>query len=173
MLKIASQTTDAEKQEKSNQHFATDILMFINYNTFSPTEGLGVFLKCIEDAYNLSVKALGFDCLEIPVQCPTLGSLEILWKDYCSGHLNQMAERCLLTDEVRNKPQLKAIRLKIALEDEEYEACRKSFLERAKPSRAVTSPGNIILHFNKRHLDILITDFLYNGNCNSPPTFSG
>ena len=128
-LKIVTQNLDAEKQREFNQYFVADINMFMKNNRISPTEGLGVFLKCIEDAYNLRIKALGFGCLEIRVQCPTLGSLESLWRDYCSGHLNEMAERCLVTDEVRKKLELETVNFKIVIKELEYLAYRKSFLE--------------------------------------------
>ena len=143
-LKVVTHNLDAEKQEKFNQHFESAILMFMKNNTFSPTEGVGVFLKCIEDAYNLFVKTLGFGCLEIRVQCATLGGLDRLWRDYCSGHLNEMAERCLLTDEIRMKLELTAVRLKTVIKEEDYVTCRKSFLETVTASKGVTNPGNII-----------------------------
>ena len=143
-VKVVPENLDAEKQEIFKEHFVSDILMFMNYNTFSPTEGIGVFLKCIEDAYNLRVKALGFGCLEIRVQCAALGGLDRLWRDYCSGHLNEMAERCLLTDEIRMKLELTAVRLKTVIKEEDYVTCRKSFLETVTTSKGVTNPGNIM-----------------------------
>ena len=144
-IKIATQNQiDAEKQEKYNQQFAADISIFMKQHTFSPSEGLDVFLQRIADAYNLRTKALGFDCLEIRVECVTLGSIERLWRDHCSGRLSEIADRCLLTDEVTKKLKLKAARLKTVIKADDYLACRKSFLEPLKPSRGDTNPGTYI-----------------------------
>ena len=63
--------------------------------------------------------------LEIIVECPTLRSLEHLWNDYLSGHLNKVAERYLVTDEMKTKLGLETINLKATIDEENYLACRK------------------------------------------------
>ena len=63
IVKITTHNADGENLKESNQNFGADVLMFLNCNTFSPTKGMGLFLKHIEDAYNLRTKALGFSCL--------------------------------------------------------------------------------------------------------------
>ena len=128
-VKIAPSNINAEKEEKFNQHFKAAVSMFMNNDKFSSNEELGNFLKLIEDTHNVHVKAVGFGSLELRLECPTLDSLESLKRDYCSGRLNDMAERCLLTDEVREKLDLKDVTLKTVIKQEDYLACRKSFLE--------------------------------------------
>ena len=98
--------------------------MFLKQNTFSPTEGMNVFLKGLEDTYNLSIQVLKFDGLEIRVECVTLGSLERLWRYFLSRRLNEIAEMCILTDEVKKKLNLKNMRLTTIIKEEDYETCR-------------------------------------------------
>ena len=66
--------------------------------------------------------------------------LKRLWMDYESGHLNETAERCLLTDEVTENPQTKDIRVKTIVKGGGYFARRKLF-ELTKPRKGVASPG--------------------------------
>ena len=140
IVKITTHNAGGENLRKSNQSFGADVLMFLNCNTFSPTKGMGHFLKHIEDAYNLRTKALGFSCLEIGLECATAQGLECLWTDFESGYLNETAERCLLTDEVTENPQTKDVRVKTIVKGGGYFARRKLF-ELTKPRKGVTSPG--------------------------------
>ena len=124
-VKIAPSNINAEKEEKFNQHFKAVVSMFKS----SSHGELGDLREWIEDTHNVHITAVGFGSLEIRVECPTLDSLESLKSDYFSGRLNDVAERCLLTDEVREKLDLKDVTLKTVIKQEDYLACRKSFLE--------------------------------------------
>ena len=135
------QNLDVKKQDTFSHQFSADINMFLKQNTFSPTEGLNVFLKGLEDTYNLSIQVLKFDGLEIRVECVTLGSLERLWRYFLSRRLNEIAEMCILTDEVKKKLNLKNMRLTTIIKEEDYETCRGSFIGRVEPSSAVKSQG--------------------------------
>ena len=64
------------------------------------------------------------------VQCPTLESLESLWNDYHSGHLNEVAERYLVTDEIKRKFNLETFKFKTTLEEENYLICKKTLMEK-------------------------------------------
>ena len=140
-LIVVPQNLDVKKQDTSSHQFSTDIKMFLKQNTFSPTEGLNVFLKGLKDTYNLSIQVLKFDGLEIRVECVALGSLEKLWRYFLSRRLNEIAEMCILTDEVKKKLNLKNMRLTTVIKEEDYETCRRSFIERVKPSSAGKSQG--------------------------------
>ena len=67
--------------------------------------------------------------LIILFKCQSLKSLELLWSDYLSGHLDKMAEWYLVTDEVKEKLNLETIRVKTTIEEENYLNCRKVLLE--------------------------------------------
>lgn len=137
-VKITSHNVDAVKKEKLNQYFQQEVK---NYNAFFQTEGLADFLGRFKNKCNVRIKAVGLGSLEIRVECPTLESLENLKSDYCSGYLDEMAEKCMLTDDVRQKLNLKDVSLKVVIRQEDYDRCRKSFLGPVRPSSEVTNPG--------------------------------
>ena len=143
-VKISTHNVGSENLE-SNQNFGADVLLFLHCNTFSPTKGMGLFLKHIEDAYNLRTKALGFSCLEIGLECTTAQGLECLWTDFESGYLNETAERCLLTDEVTENPQMKDVRVKTVIKDGEYFACRNFFLNQRSQRKELLVQVNFTL----------------------------
>ena len=143
-VKITSHNVDAVKREKLNQYFQEEVK---NYNASSQTEGLGDFLGRFRDKYNIHIKAVGLGSLEVRVECPTLESLEHLKSDYCSGYIDEMAEKCILTDDVRQKLNLKNVSLKAVIRKEDYDRCRKSFLGPVRSSSEVINPGTCLKCF--------------------------
>ena len=99
-----------------------------NYSKVKVT-GVRAFLECLETAYNVSRVAVNKGSLIISLNCKTLKGLEQLWNDYLSGHLNKVAERYLVTDEMKTKLNLRKINLKTTIEEENYLNCRKVLLE--------------------------------------------
>ena len=70
------------------------------------------------------------DSLRIEVKCLTLESLERLWQDYRSGQLNRMAEKFLVTDEIKRKFNLESITLKTTISEDDYLACKEYLSKR-------------------------------------------
>ena len=66
--------------------------------------------------------------LLITVTCSSLQILEGLWEDYCSDHLNEVAEQKLVTAQVLEKLHLREVKLKTTIAKEEYQKCKKVFL---------------------------------------------
>ena len=62
-------------------------------------------IKCLsyylEGASQVKVKKAIEGSLKITVECCTIEILEELWRDYCSCHLNSVAEEYLLTDNIK------------------------------------------------------------------------
>lgn len=85
--------------------------------------------KFIEKAFEVVVLLVQPGSLIITVQCPSLESLESLWKGYCSGYLNDVVESFLVTDELKRKLGLDNVRLKTTIEEENYSICKKAFVE--------------------------------------------
>ena len=81
----------------------------------------------IEKSYEVAVMMVKSGSLIITVQCLTLESLESLWNDYCSGDLNDIIERFLVTDELKRKLGMDNVRLKTTIEEENYLICKKVF----------------------------------------------
>ena len=83
----------------------------------------------IEKAFEVVVLFVQPGSLIITVQCPSLESLESLWNGYCSGYLNDIVERFLVTDELKRKLGMDNVRLKTTIEEENYLICKKAFIE--------------------------------------------
>ena len=135
-LKVTTQNLDAEKEKIFSEHFKQHIDLYMKHNTVCPSsqphEGVNGFFRQLEDIHNALVKAFKLGCLEITVQCPTLESLESLWIDYCSGHLNEVAERFLVSNELKRKLNLETVRLKTTISEESYFMCKKAIMEMSR-----------------------------------------
>ena len=79
----------------------------------------------------MALESVGLGSLEITFRCTSLGSLESLWSDYQSGHLNDIAERYLVTDDIKRKLDLESIRLKTIIEEENYRICKRILMEKS------------------------------------------
>ena len=92
---------------------------------------MSALIEHIQDAYNLALKSVGVGSLEITFQCTSLESLECLWSDYQSGHLNDIAERYLVTDDIKKKLNLENVSLKTIIEEENYLICKRILMEKS------------------------------------------
>lgn len=101
-------------------------------------------LKCLyyylEGVRHVKVKQALEGSLRISVECPTLKILELLWEDYCSGHLNTVAEECLLTEDIKRRFHVESVSLNTRILEEEYLAC-KEFLKGKSLQLSVVSLG--------------------------------
>ncbi|XP_044175089.1 uncharacterized protein LOC122958347 [Acropora millepora] len=80
----------------------------------------------------------------ISLRCPTLESLEHLWSDYRSGDLDKLAERYLVTDEIKKKLKLETSYLKTNIDEENYLNCKKALM--GLPDICSENPGKDLLH---------------------------
>ena len=94
-------------------------------------KGLAAMIESIIKTYGLLPKKCQISSLIIIFNCQSIESLEHLWSDYLSGHLDEMAEQYLVTDEMKEKLNLETISLKTTIKDENYLNCRKVLLERS------------------------------------------
>jgi len=67
--------------------------------------------------------------LIITLECRSLQILEGVWKDYCSGHLREMAQKCLVTNDILQETGLVEVKLITTILEEDYRACRDYFLQ--------------------------------------------
>ena len=91
-----------------------------------PLESL---IKYLRDNLNADPKGHDQGSLVITVECSSLKILEGLWEDYCSGHLNAVAQETLITAEVLENFGLSEIKLKTFISEKEYESGRQTFME--------------------------------------------
>ena len=69
--------------------------------------------------------------LIITVECNSLEILEGLWNDYRTGHLNEIAEKFLVTDNILKEFGLTDVKLTTTILMKEYKACREHLLLRS------------------------------------------
>ena len=100
-------------------------------NKLSTASGLSDFIKHVENTYKLTLTSVGVESLVIKGQCPDLQSLESLWNDYCSGVLNEAAERFSVTDDMKKEINLVTLKLKTIIEEEGYFTCKKALTEKS------------------------------------------
>ena len=91
-------------------------------------EGLSDFLKYMEKVKNVLVVEKQLGSLIITVECSSLQILDGLWEDYCTGHLNEMAQKLLVTEEILREFGLLEVNLTTTILEEDYLACRQYFL---------------------------------------------
>ena len=112
-----------------NAILEVSIAKYTKHRRPSTHDDLGAFIEHMAKIYELALESVTIGSLVITVKCPTLESLERLWKDYQSGCLNSIAERFLVTDELKRKLRLDNIRLETTIEEENYLICKRAFLE--------------------------------------------
>ena len=91
---------------------------------------MSALIEHIQNAYNLALKSVGVGSLEITFRRPSLESLESLWSDCQSGRLNDIAERYLVTDDIKKKLNLENVRLETTIEEENYRICKAILTEK-------------------------------------------
>ena len=91
--------------------------------------GIDHFRTYLLGALQLINVELGRGCMKVTVKCRTLEILEHLWADCCSGHLNEVAEKCLITEKVKENLGMETIKLTTTILEEDYLACRSSLMQ--------------------------------------------
>ena len=131
---ITTRDLDSELEDVVDGRLRQQLEVFLKYNKktkLSTAKGLSTFVKHLENTYNVTLASVGVGSLVIKVQCPDLQSLESLWNDYCSGVLNEAAERLLLTDDIKKEINLETLRLKTIIVEESYLTCKKALMEKS------------------------------------------
>ena len=129
IVKHCFQELNDEQSKIVHETLARQIQVYIQYRNILTAEEVSGLIEHIQETYNLALKSVGVGSLEISFQCPSLDSLERLWNDYQSGVLNDVAERYLVTDDIKKKLNLKNVRLKTTIEDENYRICKMILME--------------------------------------------
>ena len=120
-----------EEREKVNRHMRQMIDEVNSEGIFDYSTDKGIRRFC---AYLIGERRLmdvnfQSSSIKVIVKCRTLEILEELWGDYCSGHLNVVAEECLITEEVKEKLGMETITLKTTILEEDYVTCKLSLME--------------------------------------------
>ena len=92
-------------------------------------KGVGAMTESIIKTYGLFLENVGMGSLIITFNCQSLKSLEHLWSDCLSGHLDKMAEKYLVTNEMKKKLNMETIGLKTTIKKGNYLQCRRVLME--------------------------------------------
>ena len=82
----------------------------------------------MEEARQVLIVDVKTGSLIITVRCNSLHILDDLWKDYCTGHLQEVAQRYLVTEDILKELGLESVQLTLTINEEEYRAYRKHLL---------------------------------------------
>ena len=118
----AGQSTLTDLQ--ASQQMNTEVLNFwdVVYSFKRPLNLLKKYLKMKIEA---AVQVFRRGSLIITVSCGSLEVLEELWKEYRTGHLNKVIQATLVTAEVLEKLNLKAVKLRTIISEEDYLSYRE------------------------------------------------
>ena len=115
-------------EQKVMTFIADKYIQAVNPSTLEELNG---FVQYLRDFRNVLIVDAQQGSLVITLKCRSLQILEELWDDYCTGHLNEMAQKYLVTEELLEEFGLTAVKLRTAILEEEYTACRQHFLQSA------------------------------------------
>ena len=104
----------------------------------STTEGFNQLLSHLTEAKGVLLVSKDTGSLIIRVACPSLEILENLWSDYRSGQLEKQAESCLVTEDFLREFNLKEVKLRVEMSEEEYETCHHELMKQGEKFRTKT-----------------------------------
>ena len=116
-----------EKGEESQQ------LLSEKETSDVPVDELPQYLQHLKLIHDSTPTEGSENSLRLAVKCNSLEGLERLWEDYRSGRLNEIAEKYLVTDEIKRRFHVDSVNLATTILEEDYLAC-KEFLS-SKPSK--------------------------------------
>jgi len=96
----------------------------------STEEEFNGFLRYMKDVRQVVVVDTHPGSLIIRVECNSLEILEGLWEDYGTGHLNNMAQKYLVTEDVLKESGLIEVKLRTTILEDEYRACKVYLLQK-------------------------------------------
>ena len=104
---------------------ATKYLQELNPST---PEEFNEFIQYMEKVRKVIILNVHTGSLILILECSSLQILDELWEDYCTGHLNKVAQKFLITDEILKEFGLAEVKLTTTINEEEYKACRELLL---------------------------------------------
>ncbi|XP_020601168.1 uncharacterized protein LOC110040292 [Orbicella faveolata] len=101
------------------------------YHSVKPSDrkGFDDFLKYLTRMRGVLIQDVKSGSLVITVKCASLQVLEELWADYTCGHLNEVVQKCLVTEDILTDLGLAELKLKTTIREDDYEECKQFFQE--------------------------------------------
>ena len=149
LIKVFISATDLSKEQlKTKVHtmLSGQVKSYLEVHDHSKDKPKGVraLAKFITKNYGLLIKDIAVGSLVIVLNCQRIESLEHLWNDFLSGHLDKVAERYLVTDEMKKRLNLETIHLKTTIEEQNYLNCRKVLLDCSGEYKCLFRQSNIM-----------------------------
>ena len=129
---VRGKSLEKEKQEAIEKILSLAVHSYVRFRPCSSDnsgEGLKAFLEQLTLLYDVILRYVWEGSVVIILACHTLEGLELLWKDYRSGHLDKVAERYLISEEIKRKLNLETTSLETVIEEENYSNCRKALMK--------------------------------------------
>ena len=89
------------------------------------------FLEYLERIRRTMISGASKGRMIITVICTSLEKLEALWEDCNTGHMDKVAQKFLITNDVIK--EFGDVKITVTMLEEEYKACRAYFLLSGKP----------------------------------------
>ena len=114
----ASLSTSTQLQALSQQN--RPVILDFWYVVYSFKSSLNLFISYLKMKLGVDVEDYRLGSLVITVSCSSLEVLEALWKEYRTGHLNNVVQASLVTAEVLEKLDLGEVKLRTIISEEDY-----------------------------------------------------
>ncbi|XP_044176625.1 uncharacterized protein LOC114955374 [Acropora millepora] len=130
-LLISTKNLEKGKEEAMKKILSQTVQNYMKYNDHSRdhlVKALKSFTDHLIDSYGVNLVTVAEGSVIMIVECPSLESLELLWRDYLAGHLDKAAARFLVTDEIKKELNLETVCLKVKIEEENYLNCKEALM---------------------------------------------
>ena len=132
------QELNDEQSKIVHETLQRQIQVYFQHRTIATSEGVSGLIEYIQKTHNVALQSVGLGSLEVKFRCTSLESLESLWSDYQSGHLNNIAQGYLVTDDIKKKLNLENVRLETTIEEENYRICKEILTKKScKPESSL------------------------------------
>ena len=109
------------------------------YVLYSFKEPIILLLRYLKIKLGVDVQDNRLGSLVITVSCSSLEVLEQLWGDFCSGHLNEVVQETLVTEQLLKELCLSEVKLKTIICEKEYSACKEWFMQRSGKTKRTSN----------------------------------
>ena len=94
----------------------------------SNPDELNGFITFMEKVRNVLVLDVETGSLIFKLECRSVKILDDLWQDYRTGHLNEVAQSYLVTNDILKEFGLSSFKLTSNIKEEDYRACRQRLI---------------------------------------------
>lgn len=103
----------------------------------STPDGRNGFVEYMERVHRAVIVRVQEGSLLVTVKCSSLQILDEIWEDYCSGHLNEVAQKFLITEDILNGFGPIEVKLATVIVEDDYKACREYIFKQSLPGNYV------------------------------------